>query len=578
MAATCRIVSLRYSSVSKSRLFVSQMTNHYIKNSSLKQHYKFMSNDNLLDTKITSSDTAESLLHIVQENKLSGNQASLSLTKMTQLLNVTRVDHFTRDQSFQKLCTQIAREKYNISTESLVLSLINVCRIQTEPFSPLILILEPECRRRLRAMQIRHLIFLIANHSVLLAIKSDSVNKLVKEAAAVLEFRLKDVFEVKNLTQLLMHSSAVSQSLPKQLQNHMISLMDYFSFTDLTQFCKSMLAGHFPTGILLRTMSIKMAASTEEWTVEKILDVLKCFSGMGFNNRNLMIAFSSFLQTEIKNRSLTDVLDIAQVYSSLRVASTELFAEVEKYVGKKIESVTFRDLRSILHAFFVLRYVASDEFAEAVTNQLLSEWLNLKPYLQLELTWCMMGLDILPLFLLEKVLRLNTDDFNPVLATKHQHLINYAGTETSTTDLSHLKSAVNKDVKLRPLQESVKIVLENVVGEKNLSTNVLTPIGHSIEFQLLLDSQRRPIDVQSDEHKVHTRLAILVHGPTSYLYASERFVGPVVLRRKQLKAAGYKLTEVGYREWNAMQSEDEKKQFIRKKLENVSKYQISIQT
>ncbi|XP_071941148.1 uncharacterized protein [Antedon mediterranea] len=564
-----RISSLRYSSIFyRCRFLVPQ--------SSSCQHLRtcrLMSTENSLEIKIKSSDTPETLLNVIQENKLSGNQASLSLTRVIQLQNaIPQVDTFTKDPIFEELCNQITKEKYKISTESLVLSLINLCQIKTKSVMSLILMLEPECRRRLRLMQVRHLIFFIINHGALKAVNCDKIDALVAETADMLESRLKDVVGVKNLVQLLIHSPLVSTTLPNKLERHMVSLMDYFSFSDLTKFCEAMVINKFPTGVLLKTMSFKMTSIPEEWSVNQIYEVLKCFDALGFKNRSVIMAFSKFLRSEIANCALTDVINIANMFSRLRMSNIEFLAEVEKFIGKQIASVSFRDLRNVLQAFFVLRFVPSEEFVDTLTKELLAGWLDLKPYLQLELAWCMMGLNILPKVLLEKVVQLNTDDFSPGLATKFQHLLNYAKMETS----SNLQSLVEKDVNLRhiqqsvnlrPIQQSVMNTLIDVINKQHISTNVVTPSGHVIDFQILLDDHKMSVDPTQSE-QAPSRLAILVHGPTSYLNAGEMFVGPVKMKRKQLTDSGYILTEIGYREWYAMKTEVEKKQFIKKKLEN----------
>uniref|UniRef100_A0A1B6DR13 RAP domain-containing protein n=1 Tax=Clastoptera arizonana TaxID=38151 RepID=A0A1B6DR13_9HEMI len=104
-----------------------------------------------------------------------------------------------------------------------------------------------------------------------------------------------------------------------------------------------------------------------------------------------------------------------------------------------------------------------------------------------------------------------------------------------------------------PVFGEVKHILEIITGAKDhVQTNVKSPYGYNIDFQICLDCNGKPVTTRNDDSTALNKLAILLLNNDNFTINIHNLKGYYQMKQRHLEIMGYRVISISDSVWNAM--------------------------
>ncbi|KAM9852511.1 FAST kinase domain-containing protein 4 isoform 2-T4 [Aulostomus maculatus] len=416
----------------------------------------------------------------------------------------------------------------------------------------------------------------------------------------------------KNLTSLVVHGVDRKDERDQLIVNNCVKQLElrWTEISDVKTICVLLSKGQHLPPMLMERLDNKALEVAEKFSVEEICKVCLSLAFIGRRSVPLLRGKLNFHQSQVFQRMASELLprvpalrpvDVTRYAKSLgflKWLNIPLFEAIaEHYIDKSHEYSTAQ-ICNLIMTFSRLGFQTSkgEEFYKKVHAALEGCLFTLEPFLLTDVVWALCVLQqakdhyILPLAQREHAAKLS--EGTPVrVKTYHQKLLHimttlyleHQGSSEPAASLLAMSVPSNPDstILLSPLQISLRKVLLHLVGQRTeaLRTGVQTVYGWTIEVEVVVDSENRPIDLSTLEAPYllsgggdqplpagAQRVAFLAWEYPNFCSKTHDLLGRFKMMKRHLQLAGFIIVEVPYYEWLELKTEGQTLAYLKGKI------------
>ncbi|CAJ1062157.1 FAST kinase domain-containing protein 4 [Xyrichtys novacula] len=552
-----------------------------------------------LDELIENAVEPESILAAWAAHGGDGHQAGNALRYWTRLMIMTsgkftdEPSEVMTDPRLLNMMDRLNKETRLVWNSTLVSVLRALWAMQLPKSDPVLRSVQTEVMWRTRRLSCKHLGLLVewgANRDAPMDVA------VVNTALKQLELRWTEISEAKTVSTLISNRRRLSPILYSRLEDKVLELAESFSAEDIGKVCVSMAAQNHRSVPLLRALSYYLQQkSSSELTTPLILDIAFAYGKLNFNNPELFQRLVSELLPRIPEMSPFDVIRCTKSFSLLKWLHIPLFEAFAKNYTENSENYDTLRLCNLLMSFARLNFQPSneEEFYTKVHSALEDSLSDLEPAFETDAVWSLCVLQqAKPRYL------------TPLM--QQSHITKLSEGSTAGADLYRLKliqiaasfhlehpdfslslpslSGLSVSAKVPPLtvlQKTLREALKNFVGDRTdaLRTGVDTVYGWTIEGELVLDCDNKPVDLSQlkaphlpsggGEQALPAgaqRLAVLAWEFAHFGSKSRDLLGRFAMMKRHLILADFIVVEVPYYEWQGLKTDWQRLEYLKGKM------------
>ncbi|XP_070536050.1 FAST kinase domain-containing protein 4-like [Ptychodera flava] len=349
---------------------------------------------------------------------------------------------------------------------------------------------------------------------------------------------------------------------------------------------------------LLRSLGYHIMQRQHELDIQSMLRLSYSLGKLNFHHQQLLEKILAELPHRLAECTPGMVASLAKSFAFLKWLHYPLYNAIAQYTLENLERFKSQNLANLLIAFARLNYQPknSDAFFRNVISALDSGIDSLNSNNLVDTVWSLAILQQVPNQYLSKAL-------GPEYQEKVSEGVSYQ-IQSLRLKLLHINTAarlecpdyqgpylpdefikpadalINPGRKATAMQAAILHSLTNTLGgEKFLRSKVLTPYGHKLDAEFLLDADGKALPV--DEYETFysekdggtaktppnaKRIAVMLWEFQNYCYQSKDLLGRYEMARRHLTKAGYALLEIPYYEWNDLRSEWQRGAYLKDKI------------
>uniref|UniRef100_A0AAY5KQJ0 FAST kinase domain-containing protein 4 n=1 Tax=Esox lucius TaxID=8010 RepID=A0AAY5KQJ0_ESOLU len=410
-----------------------------------------------------------------------------------------------------------------------------------------------------------------------------------------LELRWTEIADARTVSTLMARTGHLSPALMDRLEDKALELAEGFAAEDIRRVCLSLASQGRRSVPLLRALSYHLLQKfSTNLTTPLLLDIAYAYGKLNFHHSQIFQRLAAELLPRMQDISPADVTRCCKSLAFLKWLHLPLFeAFAENYCTNSHKYSTFQ-LCNLVLSFARLNFQPSKgaEFYTKVLSALDGVLPSLEPFLQTDVVWSLCVLQqAKPQHITVLTQQQHITKLPCAFSTVQNQLLHITATlqlehpeswsSTLPTGAMSLPPSLGRDSPLSPLQTGLRGALENIAGGRAeaLRTGVNTVYGWTIDGELVVDSESKPIDLinLTAPHLLGgggakplpngaRRLAFLTWEFPNYNSRSKDLLGRFTMMRRHLQLAGFILVEVPYYEWLELKSDWQKLAYVKDKM------------
>lgn len=558
--------------------------------------YKNTSNEML----VKQAKTPEEVLQLWHSVGGSSSQAAQCLIKLSKLTVESGVNtaSILKNPHFEDMLKAMNSQVSMIWNSSLVALPRALCDLGVPSYSKELKSLQKEILWRLRRLNPRNLSSLVnwAYGRAEYKVENDA---LTSAALRQLELRWTELNDPKLLCVLMRRTGSHSPLLMDKLEEKALELAEKFTARDIHTILLVLASQKRRAVALLRALSyhLNQKPSTELKT-PLLLDIAYVYGKLNFQHTPGLQKISSELFARLQELTPTEISRCSKSLAFLKWLHQPLFEGFAQNFLSESENYNAQQLCNLLLSFAKLNFQPcnDEKFYQRVHEALKSSWEELEPFLQTDVVW---ALCVLQQAKPEHIDAVTNPAFQTKLADgsperieayrlKLLHIAASSQLEslgaTSVRPTIHLPAPQVKTPTVFSLQSSLCAALQSLTMScpTALRTDVNTVYGWTVDAELVVDSENKPIDLQnlvaphlpggggSDELPLGAhRVAFLVWEFNHFLFNSKDLLGRYAMQKRHLQLAGFLVVEVPYFEWQELTSDWKKVAYLKDNIGKV---------
>lgn len=560
-----------------------------------------------LDHQVSRATSPEQVLQLWKEHGGSANQAAMCLVQVSRLSLDNSLDQ-RRQLLNDARCVELLKTIYSdvsyVWNGTLVNTLRALTHLDMQPGDDTLRSLQTEALWRLRRFTYKQLAFLlewvVAERARLARLGMGEGPALANELTKQLELRWTELAEPRTLSILMARSTHLPPSLIEKLEDKALELAEQFVAEDIRRVAQALALEGRRTVPLLRAISYHLVQRpSKELSIPLLLDIAFAYGKLNFHHTQVFQRIAAELLPRMPELSSTDVTRCAKSLAFLKWLSLPLFEAFSEHYATNSERYSTLQVCNLLMSLAKLNFQPSkgDAFFSVVHTALKDSLPSLEAFLLVDVVWslCVMQ-QLKPEYI--------TTISQPSIQDKLREG-NAARVESYRVKLQQIMAeevlggplSSSHTPTLSPPAEPVRVPAPSQIQSSlhgaltalteskpnTLRTSIATRYGWTLDGELVLDSESKPIDLQAltAPHlpgggggkeplpEGARRIGFVCWEFSNFCLRSKDLLGRFAMQRRHLQQAGLLLVEVPYYEWLELKTDFQRVAYLKDKMGKV---------
>ncbi|XP_051574919.1 FAST kinase domain-containing protein 4-like isoform X2 [Myxocyprinus asiaticus] len=539
--------------------------------------------------------TPQEVLQLWAEQGRSAGDAARCLIQLSLRVMEKGGDGILQDPRCENMLETVNSQVSSVWNGSLV-ALLRALSMLGLPFdAPLLRSLQNEVLWRIRRLTYRHLAYLV-DWVAFQRSRGQENEALTKTLLKQLELRWTELCDPRTISILMSRASLLSPSLMDKLEDKALELSENFSAEDIRRVAFALASQNRRAVSLLRALSYHLNQKPSlELKTPLLLDIAYAYGKLNFHQTQVLQRIAAELLPRLSELSSLDVTRCAKSLAFLKWLHLPLFEGFAQHYTSNSEKYSTLQVCNLLMSFAKLNFQLSkgEEFYPKVHTALENSFQNLEPFLKTDVVWSLCVLNqakpdyitsvTKPAF--QKKLSGGSVGRTENYQQKLLHISAYAQLEplgaTAVSSAVLLPASQGKVDSNTPLRSGLHTALQSLTNARTqaLRTTVKTVYGWTIDGELVVDSENKPIDLENLKAP-HLpggggtvvlpagarRIAFVAWEFPNFCLRSKDLLGRFAMQKRHLQLAGFIVVEVPYFEWLELKSDRQKVAYLKDKL------------
>ncbi|KAG5270925.1 hypothetical protein AALO_G00173880 [Alosa alosa] len=556
-----------------------------------------------LDEQVSSAKSPEEVLRLWKAHSGSANQAAMCLAQVSRLALEKSAEErrqLVNDPSCAALLNTVSTQVPSVWNGTLVSALRAASQLDVPPGDAVLRSLQMEALWRVRRFSYKQLAFLMewaVSEQARLARQGQGQSQgeapgLANELAKQLELRWTELSEPRTVSMLMGRAAHLPPTLIEKLEDKALELAEHFVAEDIRRVAQALASQNRRTVPLLRALSYHLLQRpSKELSTPLLLDAAYAYGKLNFHQTQVFQRIAAELLPRTPDLSSTDVTRCAKSFAFLKWLHLALFeAFTEHYVANS-EKYSTLQLCNLLMSLAKLNFQPSkgEAFFSKVHSALKATLPRLEPFLQVDVVWslCVMQqarpeyITALTQTSLQEKLPEGSAARVESYRVKLLHIMMEGSLGGLGCCVPTASSEPARTSPPSPLQTALHAALTSLTDSKpnTLRTSVATCYGWTLDGELILDSENKPIELNAltaphlpggggDKPLPDgaRRMGFVAWEFPNFILRSKELLGRFAMQKRHLQLAGFLVVEVPYYEWLELKSDWQRVAYLRDKM------------
>ncbi|XP_073703306.1 FAST kinase domain-containing protein 4 [Garra rufa] len=544
---------------------------------------------------VEKASTPEEVLQLWAAQGGSASDAARCLVQLNMRVMEKGGEGILQDPRCKSMLETVNSQVSSVWNGSLVGLLRALTMLGLPPDDPLLRSLQNELLWRIRRFTYRHLVYVVdwVAFQQRRGYKNEALTTaLLKQ----LELRWTELCDSRTISILMGCALLFNPSLMDKLEDKALELAESFSAEDIRRVTSALVSQNRRAVPLLRALSYHLNQKpSSELKTPLLLDIAYAYGKLNFHQTQMLQRIPAELLPRLSELSALNVTRCAKSLAFLKWLHLPLFEGFAQHYVSNSGKYSTMQVCNLILSFAKLNFQLGkgEEFYQKVHKALEGSFQNLEPFLKTDVVWSLCVLnqanpDYISSVLkhaFQKKITGGSADRTEGYRLKLLHISAFAQLEplgiTIQTPAVLLPTSQGKTEVSTPPQSSLHKALQSLTDGRTqaLRTGVKTKYGWTIDGELVVDSENKPIDLENlkaphlpggggcDALPAGARrIAFVAWEFSNYCLRSKDLLGRFAMQKRHLQLAGFIVVEVPYFEWLELKSDWQKVAYLKDKL------------
>lgn len=538
----------------------------------------------------------EEVLDVFSRQKLDVNRCVLIIQQISK--RKPDKTEYLSDPRFIELLDTVNRQIQSVWNSRLVQLMKSLHMLHLDSKNHYLKSVDIEVRWRLRRLSMRSL-GQLANYVTSLP-QSPESRSLLEDLTKQVDLRWTEITDTLTLSLLIGGLGLMPGTLMERLEDKVLEFADKFQPGECRRVLLALANQNRRSLPLLRALSHNLEQQKLEFPPGIMVDLAFSFARLNFCPVHLLTKLCTDIVSVMHKATTSDVSMFLRSVSKLRFSFPPLSEAVTQAFLDGSKEFTYQQLCNIILSFAKLNFVPSqsEEFFNKIHPLLLTNFNSLTWLQQIDLVWslCILGHATAPYFqrILDPQFCKKIIDRDSKTTSSHEAKIMNINATAMLESPDHwgallpdnlLQTLLNRNLGYgtTSLQKDVINALRMVFPDPEMcNLHVKTIYGWYLAADVILDSEYKPLPIKNfvaphlpmsggtePVPEDARRFAVVIREFSHYFFRGKELLGPNMMSRRHLRAAGFLVLEVPFYEWLELKSDFQKQSYLQDQFRKV---------